>query len=284
MSKTKTFLSLLFTGSCLVVLWRGVLFAQQDNLEVKGTLKCDSLTIQGGTSYPSSSVKGTLFYRSDSDEKKFYIFDGENWQEIGGGSIDKTVASQIVGTTSSKYGSDQTCDGTSDQEEIEAAIDALGDNKGAVYLLEGEYVVDDDINFWRTSASESPTGTTIYHKNKSLIGTGAGTVLKIKDGADSFWVIRGTNDNTLFQNLRIDGNKNNQTECAYGFRSYRSYYWDGGTNYLLDNIWFENIKSSGRVVYLCENAIFTENFIKDISSGCGYTADLVGCQWGKFIS
>jgi len=281
MSKTKIFLNLLFTGSCLVVLWRGVLFAQQDNLEVKGTLKCDSLTIQGGTSDPSSPVKGTLFYRSD--KKKFYIFDGENWQEIGAGGSDRTVASQIVGTTSSKYGSDKPCDGTSDQEEIEAATDALGDNKGAVYLLEGEYVIDDEIDFYSTPASESPTGTTIYHKNKSLIGQGAGSVLKLKDDAGSVKIIHHVNDNTLFQNFRIDGNRNNQTECACGFWSFSSYYWDGGTNYLLNNIWFENIMSAHSVVYLAENAIFTENFIKDISSGCGYGATLVGCQCGKFI-
>ncbi len=197
------------------------LFAQQDNLEVKGTLKCDSLTIQGGTSDPSSPVKGTLFYRSD--KKKFFIFDGENWQKIGGGGIDKTIASQIVGTASSKCDSDQTCDGTSDQEEIQQAIDDLGNNKGAVYLLEGTYNLDGSIALNNTSPLDS---------NKSIIGTGAGTMLKDVVGLSS--VIRVECSNILFSQFRIKGFNNITTYIFSGDV-------DASHSNIIDTLWFEDI-------------------------------------------
>ena len=214
------------------------LFAQQDNLEVKGTLKCDSLTIQGGTSDPSSPVKGTLFYRSD--KKKFYIFDGENWQEIGGGSIDKTVASQIVGTTSSRYGSDKPCDGTSDQVEIQQAIDDLGDNKGAVYLLEGTYNLDGTIALNNTSPLDS---------NKSIIGTGAGTVLKVATDASGINVIYFCNaDNTMISRLKIDGNSRTGSN-NFGVYA-RSKYC------LIDDLWITDMKHSGILLVYSDKIVY----------------------------
>ncbi len=269
MSKTKIFLNLLFTGSCLVVLWRGVLFAQEDNLEVKGKIETDSLTVRGGASPPASAVKGEVFYRND--ENKYYAFDGSTWQEIGAGS-DRTVASQIVGivgTTSSRYGSDQTCDGASDQEEIQQAID----DSGVVYLLEGTYNLDGTIALNNTS----PLGST-----KSIIGTGAGTVLKDVAGLNP--VIRVDyfgnlfSQFSLFSQFRIKGFNNN---TGYVFYSGDELSHSN----IIDTLWFEDVQfgSVGLVGgpthdwIICESYFYNSNQGYSIFSGaerCIYCSNI----------
>jgi len=82
---------------------------------------------------------------------------------------DLRTATFIVAASDSehKFEADYHCNGTDDQVEIQAAIDALPATGGEVFLLEGTYYI---------------TASTVMPSNSSLIGSGAGTVLKIPDG------------------------------------------------------------------------------------------------------
>lgn len=101
----------------------------------------------------------------------------------------------------SKYQADYVCDGTDDQAEIQAAIDALPDEGGTVILMEGDYLI----------------GSTIYINIDGLRITGmniAATTLKLADGADCNIMQRdaaGENYWFVMQYLNFDGNKDNNT-------------------------------------------------------------------------
>jgi parallel beta-helix repeat protein len=123
---------------------------------------------------------------------------------------------------------DFVCDGTDDQVEINAAIDSLPASGGSIYLREGIYFLSGNI--------------VISKSNVALIGTGASTVLKIKDtkNADMYVIYASGRGNLLIQNLRIDGNKANQTSgTMYGI------YFTSVENSKIIDCWVENLTSAG---------------------------------------
>jgi hypothetical protein len=187
-------------------------FGQEDNLEVKGTIQANSVTIKGGlgdTSYPKTPVKGEVFYRGDI--KQFSTYDGTQWKgTTGSATNDKYVATKVVaaynskGTTCSGSGpsaictnprADYTCNNDADQETIKEAIDSLGSTGGAVYLLEGDYKISNPILL------DNGTADSINDSGKAIIGTGiGGTVLSSTIGS----VISAANVNgILISNVKI---------------------------------------------------------------------------------
>ena len=151
----------------------------------------------------------------------------------GAAVVGPTVATKIVAASDSlETGrADYICDGISDEDEINAAIGALPSYGGVVYLLEGTYVVDGAI--------------TIDKSNVALIGAGAGTVIKIKDGynADIDVISADTKDHLLIANLKIDGNKANQTAGAM-----RGIWFDTVTDSKIVHCWVEDMLGSVGVV------------------------------------
>jgi parallel beta-helix repeat protein len=126
---------------------------------------------------------------------------------------------------------DYICDGTDDQVEINTAINNLPAGGGSIYLKEGTYILGDQIS--------------ISQSNVCLVGTGAGTVLKIKDGkdADMNVIYASGQGNLLVEDLRIDGNKVNQTAGSmYGI------YFTGVDNSKIVDCWVENLSLCG--IYL----------------------------------
>jgi len=240
-------------------------FSQQDNLCIKGTFQTQTLTIKGSDSLPASPVKGEIYYKSDEDI--FYLYDGSDWQKIGGAGLDKTVASQIVRTQNSKYGADKTCDGTDDQQEIQQAINDLGNDKGAVYLLEGEYLVSNGIELeYGPGFTFTPDG--IGDSCKSIIGTGAGSILKVNADADFcvFKLYNGRKGCALLSNFQIDGNKTSVTgkNCGVSIGPYIGAWgcvWVGYFKYsILDNLWIKDLTSWG-ITLVNSLSIYTDNYI-----------------------
>lgn len=193
MLKLLTILFLLFLPS-------GLSFPQEENLEVKGKIQADSLILPGGTAFPATPVKGEVFYRSDSGQKRFYTFDGQGWS----GGNDKTVATKIVAAFNSLDASraDYPCTGTDDQTTIQTAINALGNAKGGVvYLLEGTYNLSGPIIF--DDGSVFPRDR-IDDSGKSLIGAGGGSLIRLISGTN---LINATNVRSLLLGrLSLDGN------------------------------------------------------------------------------
>jgi parallel beta-helix repeat protein len=95
-----------------------------------------------------------------------------------------------------KIAADYTADGTADEVQIQAAIDALPASGGTVYLLEGTFNIDDTVNLGA---------------NDRLVGTGNGTILFLVASQPNDTEIVNIGANSEISSLKIDGNKSNQT-------------------------------------------------------------------------
>ncbi len=123
---------------------------------------------------------------------------------------------------------DFVCDGTDDQVEIQAAIDNLLAIGGSIYLREGTYIVSGDIK--------------ISKSNVTLVGAGASTVIKIRDSHDANInvIYASGKSGLLIQNLRIDGNKANQTSgTMFGI------YFTSVENSKIIDCWVEDLRNNG---------------------------------------
>jgi parallel beta-helix repeat protein len=225
----------------------GLLYAQEDNLEVRGEVRAQALSISGGDTFPAAPVKGEIFYRSDVGQDQYYIFDGTSWEAIGG--QDKLIATRVVAAADSDLtdrAADYICDGTDDQQTIQQAIDALGNNPGAVYLLEGNYNISASINLDNTSPVDSA---------KAIIGAGRGTVLTAASGVN---VINASGVNSiLIAQLMINGN------AAIG-----GIYFVSVTNSKVHQVWVEDV--SGIAIYL--NQSDSNTILDNHISGCNSNA------------
>src|SRR5690606_37350417 len=95
----------------------------------------NTLRIVGGTTFPENPSEGMLFFSTATST--LYTYENGKWQQ------DRTTATYIVAASDSvnKDKADYVADGTNDEVEIQAALDALPSTGGLVYLLEGTYVV-----------------------------------------------------------------------------------------------------------------------------------------------
>jgi len=217
-----------------------------------------SLFYYDGSEWQAIAQEGNVFF--NSNDNTLYYYDGEKWKVIKGGGGQKTVATRIVaaydsldttcnGGVCSNPRADYTCDGTDDQEEIQKAIDDLGSSGGVVYLLEGTYNLSSPIVF------DDGSSDGIDDSNKSLIGTGAGTVLnmgpsgKIYVHSDSATVSR-----IFISRLRIT-----RTEEADSTRG--EIEFDGVEKSIVTEVWIEG--DSAAKVFA---SIFSSNSRQNIFS------------------
>jgi parallel beta-helix repeat protein len=173
--------------------------------------------------------------------------------------LPRRTATLIVAASDSKDKSraDYVCDGTADQAEINQAINDLPTNGGKVLLLEGTYNISASI--------------TILKNNVTLEGQGAGTKLFLVNGANCN-VIQVGNGSTALEgiriaNLRIDGNKANQTGTSHGI------YFNAGptcliTKSVVENCIIEGCYDNGILLFYSKNNTITGNQINSNGS-CG---------------
>ncbi|MCG2713051.1 MAG: right-handed parallel beta-helix repeat-containing protein [Candidatus Omnitrophica bacterium] len=210
----------------------GLVYAQNADLKVSADARGETLILDPQAAAPASPVEGQVYY-DDNDDKPYY-YDGTSWETFSGtGGDDKTVATKIVAASNSldTTRADYVCDGTDDQVEIQQAIDALGASGGGVYLLEGIYNISAPINFDNVAPDDS---------NKSIIGAGAGTVVKLISGANGVSVINASNVNRIFiSQLMIDGN------AAANPNVFRGIRFGSVTSSKIDKIWMKNIRNDG---------------------------------------
>jgi len=139
-----------------------------------------------------------------------------------------TTLSVAASDTQDTSGCDYICDGTNDQVEINQAIAALPAGGGLIHLLEGTYNVSAPI--------------TIDKDNVAIIGTGANTVLRIRDNHNAnLNVIETTNhSNILIKDLRVDGNQANQIAgLMFGI------HFNTVTYSRVEGCWLEDINRRG---------------------------------------
>jgi len=140
------------------------------------------LDVATATNYRIDNVTiGTTFYPASTKTATFVVAASDS-------------------TTQSKAQADYVCDGTDDQVEIQAAIDALPAGGGVVKLLEGTFTNSDRILI--DKAGVSLVGSGMFEDN---YGSG-GTVIDCSAVANhGIWVNHGTEDFCLLSNFTLHG-------------------------------------------------------------------------------
>lgn len=127
---------------------------------------------------------------------------GYSWDTPSGGSGAKT-ATFVIGPSgnadSSTY--DYTTDGTDDDVEIQAAIEALPATGGKIVLREGTYTISQQIECYQTSFSAA------FHL--TIVGTGGGTKLQPKASVGSnFDMFNASANNFVMKDIYFNGSTN----------------------------------------------------------------------------
>ena len=161
-----------------------------------------SLTITGGATgtRPAAPSEGMVYY--DMTTKQLLVYANGKWQ------ADRTDSSVIVAANDSrnKEGADfvvSSADETAGNADatITTAIASLPTSGGTVYLMEGTYTVDSGI---------------LLPSKTILAGAGSNsTIIKLKNAHNGTINVIDSNSSTKsnikVQDLRVDGNKANQT-------------------------------------------------------------------------
>ena len=241
--------SLLPVACCL-------LFAADLQVESGGKLKTDTFTFNEQATAPAhkASGGGRVYY-----DNRLYISDGTDWNDIEDA---KTVATRIVGVDRSGDGvaqagdsnlvgktADYICDGTADNVKIQQAIDSLGSNGGAVYLLEGTYNVSASINM---------------KSNVALIGAGAATLLNVTGpfSEPKATIYALSSDSIFISQLRLLGNGFNVDGIILS----------GLSNSKIQGVSLEGFSSGGNAAINTESGVQSNNVI----SGCHFINDNYG--------
>ncbi|MBU4332050.1 right-handed parallel beta-helix repeat-containing protein [Patescibacteria group bacterium] len=189
---------------------------------------------------------------------------------IGGGVAGggKTGPTLIVAANDSndKTRADYVCDGTDDEVQINQAISALPAAGGTVYLLEGTYVVNPQTLI---------SGTTYYaislNSNVALIGSGAGTVIKLKDSwnGNGRLINANTKNSILLQNFKIDGNKGGQSGGSQDGIVFTTV-----TKSKINKLWVENVDVEGIAFKSSSNnnIISSCHFVSNSGSAIDFTS------------
>ena len=164
---------------------------------------------------------------------------------LGQTSSGKRVCRLVVGTSTSGWTTsdcDYLCDGTADDVEINAAIQALPSTGGEIVILDGTYNI---------------TATIAMNKdNTKLSGNGAATILKrMWDSStiEGIITINAANGGCCVENLQIDGNN-----ATYSSNNNSGIYLNGSDNNTITGNTCNNNRR-GIFVYESSNNTITGN-------------------------
>lgn len=174
------------------------------------------------------------------------------------GGVFSRSATQVVAASDSKdtTNADLFCDGTDDDVQIQAAIDALPATGGLVKLMDGTYNITTKITVLKSDVTLAGCGrnTILFQPNTTNI-----TLLEVSDNT--------RREGFRLTNLRLDGNRANNTGS-----------WDGINlrdifDVTIDNCWIDNC-GSGVFGYAIdapadgpEHFIITNNHFLNCGSG-----------------
>jgi len=121
-----------------------------------------------------------------------------------------------------KAQADYVCDGTADDVQIQAAIDALPADGGKVVLSEGNFL----------------GGKVTLDNYVTIEGQGEGTIYKLADATNDFIFTASTKTGVKLLNFTVDGNKANQTTYSAGI-------YLSGCNRCLVDLYVHDVYGSG---------------------------------------
>lgn len=154
----------------------------------------------------------------------------------------------VIGTSTAGHtlnDCDYLCDGVSDDEEINAALNALPSSGGQVLILSGTY--------------QLTNGVEIKKNNTVLRGSGFTTILK-PASASSFSIVKCAYDYCVISDLCIDGMQETYTVSRVGIQLY------GNHGYIMNNkvthVKFNGISAStGKGLFVMYNEVLDNNNI-----------------------
>lgn len=228
--------------------------------------------------------EGTVPMMGDGGDMDTSIYDPQKKQQDIFAYIDqkqntKTVRF-IVGTTEAGWTADDCdylCDGTDDQEEIQAAIAALPVSGGEILLLDGEYHITKIIDVRPSGYSSSE-----YFKHGITIrGSGVGTVLKWTGASGSSHIMETyegictVSDMMFFGDLKAKGLALNTETYVHNLLFYKNItgltVWGDGRYCIVENnMFFNNTLAVSIAPYA---NVFTGNLLCDNDSGIDVSGD-----------
>jgi len=147
------------------------------------------VVLENLTTFPSTPVEGQMFWSTATSTPYWYT--GSQWKGDVSGATFVVAASD----SKNKWQADYIADGTADDVEIQAAINALPTVGGEVHLLEGTYNI--------------ASGITISGNNVILSGSGDAThVIGIGSAGSIGTGINVTGDYVTIRDFFFDGNTN----------------------------------------------------------------------------
>jgi len=196
---------------------------------------------------------------------------------------DLRTATMIVAADDSlhKNMADYVCDGTADNVEIQAALDALPATGGEVHLLDGTYVIADDIvldSYQTLSGCGSNTilSTTVAGCKvlKALGGSGTEKIGIVVSNLALTSSTPGTTvaiyceyvDHSTFENLWITG-----------FDDQGIYLEHSDENRIMDSHVEGDVGCDGFELYDCEHNIISGNFVDGCDEGIYLAGDCLHC-------
>ena len=241
-------------------------------LDVNGNIRAQGgeLYLTGITS-SSSTTEGTIYYDSDDDQLKVYA--NGKWQ------ADRNTATLIVAASDSKNKekADYVADGTADNVEIQAAIDALPSGGGRVVLLEGTFNVATSITVGSNTTIQGQGFSTKVVATASPAYT---MIIKNSDDANG-------NTRIVVKDMFLDGSKPDTTcpATAGGLVSFLKVSYG-----LIDNIWAQNGYEYGVEISASNDVVLSNSFFYancddgvSISDGANSRNDTAGASVSKHI-
>lgn len=183
-------------------------------------------TDAGGVDISSATESNASYWKAD-------VWTAEP-TSVGSGSRSATlVVAANDAAAASKNGADYTCDGTADDVQIQAAIDAAG--AGTVVLSEGTFTTAASID------NDTAKGT--------LRGQGEATIVKeVNSGDLAQMFLIGADDITL-RDFVIDGNRSNQSSDGHCIK------WSSGARWKFLNL---HVKSAYKqAMYMVAGSLTT---------------------------
>ncbi len=221
-----------------------------------------TIRIIGGTSFPTSPLEGTMYFRTDRGQ--MYTYASGTWQG------DRSTATFIVAASDSnnKEKADYIADGVRDEVEINRAINAAyvagnasSTHGGIVYLLEGNYYLGTS-----TRISTSESASIVLATGTTMIGAGNGTKLVVASStlSDSVnnYAIYSVAPYVRVSNLSMDGNIHNH-HVSQGWDGL--YFNEGSASSTIENLYVQDFggSNSAAVRVKANNVRIIDNQIID---------------------
>lgn len=217
-----------------------------------------NVTITGGTidNTPIGGTTPAAIIGTTIDATTTFTFSDDTTTNTAPVRTATLVVAANDSLAKSKAQADYVCDGTADDVQIQAGIDALPVGGGKVLLSEGNYTINENDGNGYCIAILS---------NVTLAGQGH-SALKLDDNQDCHMIVNsdqvGGNTNINIIDIELNGNIDNQTQVvgSYGI------YLKNCTYSSVERCHIHHVVQYGIQPELCTHSRFNNNILNDVGN------------------